>query len=90
MPTLIDLLGFKESFSAMGNSLLDEDVKKRFAYFYGGSIIGLITDEGYVQYNFKNVVGASGTPEAQAQIRKELFAIDTAEAKLLEQNRWSR
>ena len=90
MPTLIDLLGFKDNFSAMGNSLLDADVKKRFAYFYGGSIIGLITDEGYIQYNFKNVVGASGTPGAQAQIKKELFAIDTAEAKLLEQNRWSR
>jgi hypothetical protein len=50
----------------------------------------LITDEGHVQYNFKNVVGASGTPEAQARIKKELFAIDTAEAKLLEQNRWTK
>ena len=90
MPTIIDLLGFKDSFTTMSNSLLDESVEKRFAYFYGGSTIGLITDEGHVQYNFKNVVGASGTPEAQARIKKELFAIDTAEAKLLEQNRWTK
>ncbi len=90
MPTLIDLLGFRNNFSTMSNSLLDEQVKKRFAYFYGGSIIGLITDEGYVQYNFKSIVDASGTSEAQERIKQELFAIDTAEAKLLEQNRWTK
>ena len=90
MPTIIDLLGFKDNFTTMSNSLLDESVEKRFAYFYGGSIIGLITDEGYVQYNFKDIVDASGTPEAQERIKKELFAIDTAEAKLLEQNLWTK
>jgi len=89
MPTLIDLLGFKDRFTTMSNSLLDESVKKRFAYFYGGTTIGLITDEGHIQYNFKDVVDASGSPAAQERIKKELFAIDTAEAKLLEQNRWS-
>lgn len=90
MPTIIDLLGFEDKFTTMSNSLLDESVEKRFAYFYGGSIIGLITDEGYVQYNFKDIVDAGGRPEAQERIKKELFAIDTAEAKLLEQNRWTQ
>ncbi len=90
LPTLIDLLGFKENFTTMSNSLLDARVEKRFAYFYGGSTIGLITDEGYVQYNFKNIVAASGTAAAQERMKQELFAVDTAEAKLLEQNKWTK
>jgi len=90
MPTIIDLMGLKGDFTTMSNSLLDKEVQKRFAYFYGGSVIGLITDEGYVQYNFKDIVDAKGTPEAQERMKKELFALDTAEANLLEQNRWTK
>ena len=90
LPTLIDLLGWKDNFTTMSNSLLDPDVKKRFVYFYGGSVIGLIRDEGYIQYNFKTIVDAEGSVELQKEMKKELFAIDTAEAKLLERNKWTK
>ena len=90
IPTLIDLLGWKGNFTTMSNSLFDPDVAKRFVYFYGGSLIGLIRDKGYIQYNFKSIVDAQGTPELQKEMKKELFAIDTAEAKLLERNKWTQ
>ena len=90
MPTIIDILGFETPFTTMSNSLFDESIKHRFVYYYSGATIGLIKDEGYLQYNFKKVVGASGTPQQQKQMRKELFAIDTMEATLIETNRWTK
>ena len=89
LPTIIDILGFENSFTTMSNSLFDVSIENRFVYYYGGTTIGLIKDEGYLQYNFKKVVGASGTPQQQEQMRKELFAIDMMEATLIETNRWT-
>ena len=90
LPTIIDLLGFETPFTTMSNSLVDESIKERFVYYYSGATIGLIKDEGYLQYNFKKVVGASGTLQQQEQLKKELFAIDTMEATLIETNRWTK
>jgi phosphoglycerol transferase MdoB-like AlkP superfamily enzyme len=88
MPTLLDILGLDTPFTALGNSLFDQNVSERFVYFYAGNLIGLITDEGYVKYNFKNIVESSGSKEAVKRMREQLFAVDTAEAGLLDANRW--
>ena len=90
LPTIIDILGFETPFTAMSNSLFDKSISDRFVYYYSGATIGLIKDEGYLQYNFKKVVGASGEPKQQEQMKKELFAIDTMEATLIETNRWTK
>ncbi len=88
LPTIIDLLGFQQPFTAMGNSLFDTSVSSRFVYLFGGNQIGYISKEGYIMHNFKTVVESKGSPHAIAQMQRNLFAIDSVESKLLEQNKW--
>ena len=88
LPTLIDILGFQGTFTTMSNSLFDQSVKNRFVYYYSGATIGLIKEDGDLQYNFKNIVGAS--KKDHEQMKKELFAIDTMEAKLIKTNKWTK
>jgi phosphoglycerol transferase MdoB-like AlkP superfamily enzyme len=89
-PTIIDMLGFKQPFSAMGNSLFDTTVKDRFVYFYAGDLIGYIGKEGYIKYNFKTVVESNATREGTQKLQKDLFAVDTAESGLLKMNKWAK
>lgn len=88
-PTVIDLLGFKQPFSVMGNSLLDKSVKNRFVYFYAGDQIGFIGPEGYIRHNFKSIVETNASTENTDLLLKRLLAADTAEANLLTKNKWA-
>ncbi len=87
-PTIVDMLGWEGNITTMGSSLFDKDVNKRFVYFYAGNLIGLIDENGYVKYNFKNIVEKEGDAVQVEKIKKLLFGVDTAEAQLLEKNRW--
>lgn len=89
LPSILDLLGFKQPFSVMGNSLFDPTVKNRFVYFYAGDLIGYIGKEGYIKYNFKTIVETNATEQNTQKLQKELFAVDTAEAGLLKKNKWA-
>jgi len=89
-PTIVDLLGFKAEITVMGNSLFDKDIKQRFVYFFAGNLIGLITDNGYIKYNFKDIVEEIGAKEDVQKMKELLFAVDTAEATLLEKNKWAK
>lgn len=89
-PTVLDILGFKQPYTVMGNSLFDTSVKNRFVYFYAGDLIGYIGKEGYIKYNFKTIVESNATKEGTQKLQKELFAVDVAEAKLLEKNKWAQ
>ena len=89
-PTIVDMLGWKADITTMGSSLFDKDVNKRFAYFFAGDLIGIKTDEGYLKYNFKNVVETSANADKTAEMKKLLFAVDTAEAGLLKNNKWTK
>ena len=89
-PTIVDMLGLKADITTMGSSLFDPNIKNRFAYFFAGDMIGLKTDEGYIKYNFKDVVETSVDANKTAKMKELLFAIDTAEAKLLTKNRWKK
>jgi hypothetical protein len=86
----MDLLGFKQPFSVMGNSLFDTSVKNRFVYFFAGDLIGYIGKEGYIKYNFKTVVESNATQEGTQKLQEKLFAVDTAEAGLLKNNKWAQ
>ncbi|OCL94163.1 LTA synthase family protein [Aliarcobacter thereius] len=88
-PTIIDILGFKNSFSVMGNSLFDETVQNRFVYTFGGDQIALIKDNCYILFNYKNVTNSNCTDESKNILEKELRAIDSFEVELLDKNRWS-
>lgn len=87
-PTIVDMLGFDANITTLGNSLFDNEVKNRFVYLFGGNMIGLINENGYVMHNFKNVVEQNG--ENLEESKELLFAVDTAEANLLETNRWAK
>jgi phosphoglycerol transferase MdoB-like AlkP superfamily enzyme len=89
-PTIVDMLGWGANITTMGSSLFDKDIHERFAYFFAGNLIGLVTDEGYIKYNFKNIVEQVGNEESVEKMKKLLFAVDTAEAGLLEKNRWAK
>ncbi|MCD6433513.1 MAG: sulfatase-like hydrolase/transferase, partial [Sulfurimonas sp.] len=89
-PTIVDVLGWDANITTMGNSLFDKDVSQRFVYFFAGNLIGLINDSGYIKYNFKDIVEKVGSDENIEKMKKLLFGVDTAEAGLLEKNRWSR
>ena len=89
-PTILDMLGFEQPYTVIGNSLFDTSVQNRFVYFYAGDSIGYIGKEGYIKYNFKTIVETNATQEGAKKLQKELFAIDTAEAKLLEKNKWAK
>jgi len=87
-PTIVDMLGFDANITTLGNSLFDNDVKDRFVYLFGGNMIGLIDENGYIMHNFKNIVEQNG--KELEKTKELLFAIDTAEANLLETNRWAK
>lgn len=86
--TIVDMLGWEANITTMGSSLFDRDVHERFAYFFAGDQIGLVTDEGYIKYNFKDIVDKSGNDIEK--MKKLLFSVDTAEAGLLLKNRWAK
>lgn len=87
-PTIIQLLGWHNPFTSLSQSLLDEAVQKRFAFLGVGSIIGIITEGGMLQYNFRAVVHKQGNKQALKEMEYLLKAFDTAAAALIEKNRW--
>lgn len=87
-PTIVDMLGFEADIATLGNSLFDNDVNERFVYLFGGNMIGLINEDGYIMHNYKNTVEKQG--ENYEYLKKLLFAVDTAEAKLIQTNRWAK
>lgn len=87
-PTIIDLLGFENSFSAMGNSLFDNSVKNRFVYSYGGNELAFIQDDCYILFNYKNVTSSNCKDEIKVKLEENLKAIDSFESYLLDKNRW--
>jgi len=89
-PTIIDMLGWKADITTMGSSLFDTKVNTRFAYFFAGNLIGLVTNDGYIKYNFKNIVETSADENKTQKMKKLLFAVDTAEATLLQKNGWTK
>lgn len=89
MPTIIDMLGFKQPFSAMGNSLFDETIEDRFVYFFGGDQIGYIKNDCFVISNYKSILDSNCRKEKIFDMEKELKSLDTVEVELLDKNRWA-
>jgi phosphoglycerol transferase MdoB-like AlkP superfamily enzyme len=89
-PTIVDMLGWRGDITVMGNSLFDEQINNRFVYFFAGNLIGLITNNGYIKYNFKNIVEKHTDDKNILKMKKLLFSIDTAEANLLKKNLWTK
>ena len=55
MPTVVHLLGWTNKFSSTSHSLLDETAAP-FVLYANGSILGYVTENGYLEHNLKNVL----------------------------------
>ncbi|MBI3545208.1 MAG: LTA synthase family protein [Gammaproteobacteria bacterium] len=91
-PTMMDLLGFEDDFSALGDSLLRK--KDGYALMTAGSIVGIVGEDGYLTHSLKNRLetGALGAPPVPAyydDLEKKLLATDQTVYELLQSNRWA-
>jgi phosphoglycerol transferase MdoB-like AlkP superfamily enzyme len=93
-PTMVDLLGFEDPFSALGDSLMHK--QGGVAFVSAGNIVGLIGKEGYVTSSLKNRLdsGAVGPapmppPAYFDDLEKKLLATDQVVYELLNGNRWA-
>ena len=89
-PTIVDMLGWKADIATMGSSLFDKAIHERFVYFFAGNLIGIITNDGYLKYNFKNIVEFLGKRNKKEHMKELLFGVDSAEANLLTKNKWTK
>ena len=91
-PTLVDLLGFEDPFSALGDSLLRK--QEGYAFFMAGSIVGMVGKEGFLTHSLKNRLdsgAASGSPSPAYldALENKLLATDQVVYELLQSNRWA-
>ena len=95
MPTIIDLLGFPDEFSALGQSVFRKKVGQAFAT-EGGQAIALITDRAYLKHNLHNRLEAQPLPGQEVsvgyfdQLERRLLARDQLSFELLRDNHWAR
>lgn len=88
IPTIIDILGWKTPFTTIGNSLVDESVKNRFAFVKMGSIVGIDDGNGSVFYNFNSLISEKGSISKDSE--ELLLSIDSAQAYLLKNSKWMK
>ena len=94
LPTFMDLLGFNDEFSALGESLLHKrDGGYAFATMGGESIV-LITPDGYLKHSLQNRLEAApfhaGVQSAVFdRMEQRLLAMDQLSYELLQANRWA-
>ena len=93
-PTLVDLMGFEDPFSALGDSLLRK--KQGYAFVSAGNIVGLIGKDGYVTSSLKNRLDAGPVgpgpmppPAYFDDLNNKLLATDQVVFDLLRTNRWA-
>lgn len=95
MPTLIDLLGFGNEFSALGESLLQAGEGSAFAT-QGGSAITLINANAFLKHSLSNRLESGPLGEARVSpaeldaMEAYLLAQDQLSFELLRDNRWAR
>lgn len=93
LPTIIDLLGFDDSFSAMGDSLFRKTEQRAFCS--EGDVVGIITDKGFLTHSLRNRLetGYFGGTAPQGyfdRLERELLAANQITFDLLKSNRWAR
>ncbi|NOR57870.1 MAG: sulfatase-like hydrolase/transferase [Sulfurimonas sp.] len=88
IPTIIDILGWQTPFTTIGNSLIDESVKNRFAFVKMGNIVGIDDGKGSIFYNFNSLISKKGSISKNNE--ELLLSIDSAQAHLLKNSKWMK
>ena len=84
--SILDILGLKNNFASISQSLFDESVKSRFAFVKMGNSIALTDGKGAVHYNFKNFLDGEGN--SSKNLEDLLLSIDSVQSALLKQSKW--
>jgi phosphoglycerol transferase MdoB-like AlkP superfamily enzyme len=82
VPSIIDLVGIKESFSTVSNSFFDDEVEKRFAYLKGGNIEYMLTQDSYISHSLKQAIDKDGK-----DLSKEILSLDQTFSELVVKNK---
>jgi phosphoglycerol transferase MdoB-like AlkP superfamily enzyme len=89
LPTIYYLANMKEPYSALGKSVFGADTENRFAFFSEGANIGLITDNGAIMHNGKNIIKTEGNEKFDAsQAADTALSLQTSSSYLIKYNRW--
>ena len=93
LPTIIDLLGFDDPFSAMGDSLFRKSRQRAFCT--EGGVVGIITDKGFLTHSLSDRLEtgyfAGTAPQGYFDgLEKELLAENQLTFSLLRSNHWAR
>jgi phosphoglycerol transferase MdoB-like AlkP superfamily enzyme len=82
IPTLIDILNWKSSFTTISNSLFANN-KNPFAIFKFGNIVGFVEKDGYIKHTLKKRLEMRG----DKSLEEKLLSLYQVTAKLLKENR---
>jgi len=93
MPTIIDILGLQGNYSSFGNSIFKAS-KNRFAIFKEGSVMGIITEKGFLRHSLKNRLEVASFQQQEStdyfdKLEKKLLASDQLVYEMITANRWS-
>jgi len=93
MPTFIDLLNMEGRYTTLGENMLEK--KTQIAMVRQGSVVGIITDKGYLRHSLKTRLETKSfdqemPPEYFDGLERQLLSWDSIAYKLIQSNRWAR
>ena len=95
LPTIMELLGFNDEYSALGESLLTKTRNEAFVT-EGGTIIGLFNEDGYIRHSLKRRLEQVSfhnpgiSSEEFDLMEQRMLALDQVAYKLIMANNWAR
>ena len=93
---MMELLGFNDEYSALGESLFAENRKQEAFVTEGGNIIGLFNEHGYIRHSLKRRLEAVSyhnpgiSDEGFDQMEQRMLALDQTAYELIKNNTWAR
>ena len=95
LPTIMEILGFDDEYSALGEPLFSKTRNQAFVT-EGGTIIGLFNEDGYIRHSLKRRLETVSfhnpgiSNEEFDQMEQHLLALDQTAYKLIMSNTWAR
>ena len=84
IPTLMDILEWKGSFSTLSHSLFSPH-DEQFVLFNAGETLGMINQSGYIKHTLEKRLELTG----DATLEKKLLSIYQISSKYLQKNKWA-
>lgn len=88
MPTVIDLLGFSDTFYSFDDSIFK--TQKRSALVYAGGIVGAVTEKGFLKHAYSNRLETSLEGEELENEETKMLSTAQITSKLIKENRFAK